>query len=204
MDNGTNFMLQRARELLRETPESNPMEVLDIGPGTGGAMRAFSEDGHKATGIGLCTASYGCVEGVIEADYNTYDLGVDRFDAVWASHVLEHQLNTHHFLSKALRELKPLGWLFLVVPPLKQQIVGGHLNLFNEGLLVYNVIMAGFDCSEALVSRRGYNIACFVRKPAVPLQLPPLRMDCGDIEKLAAFFPCPVRQGFNGEELRRW
>jgi len=185
--------------------ESRPGSlVLDIGPGAGGATRAFREDGHEVTSIGLCPESYAPVAGIIDADYNSHNLGHERFDAIWCAHVLEHQPNVNNFIRKTNKELKPGGWLFVVVPPMKGSIVGGHLNLFNEGLLVYNLIIGGFDCSQALVTRRGYNIACFVQKPEHPLELPKLRYDKGDIEKLSRLFPQPVKQGFNGNKLQKW
>ena len=99
----------------------------------------------------------------------------------------------------------PLSLLAITVPPWKPQIVGGHMTAWNAGLLLYNLVVAGFDCSEARVSSvyasgpgyPPYNISVMVRKKAA--HLPALRMDAGDIERLATFFPMPVAQGFSGE-----
>lgn len=118
------------------------------------------------------------------------------FDAIWCCHVLEHQRNVGAFLEKCFADLKDGGWLAVTVPPRKDEIVGGHLTLWNAGLLLYNLILAGFDCSGASVKTYGYNVSVIVRKRRA--NLPALKMDCGDIESLAEFFPMPVEQGFSG------
>ena len=83
------------------------------------------------------------------------------------------------------------------VPPLRHNIVGGHVSLWNAGLLLYNLILAGFDCSEASVKQYGYDISVVVQKKEAIL--PELNYDHGDIEVLAKFFPMKVKQGFHGQ-----
>jgi hypothetical protein len=68
-----------------------------------------------------------------------------------------------------------------------------------QGLLLYNLIIAGFDCSEASVKTYNYNCSVIVKKK--PATLPKLRYDTGDIERLSQFFPFDARQGFNGQIL---
>jgi cyclopropane fatty-acyl-phospholipid synthase-like methyltransferase len=118
------------------------------------------------------------------------------FDCIWASHVLEHQRNAGWFLDKVRQDLREGGLLAVTVPPRKDAIVGGHVSLWNAGLLLYNLILAKFDCSDALVLEHDYNISVVVHKKMA--ELPDLVMDAGDIERLAAFFPMPVKQGFDG------
>src|SRR6185503_2160161 len=121
----------------------------------------------------------------------------ERFDLVWCSHALEHQPNVGFFLEHLVALAKPGGVLAITVPPARRTIVGGHLTVWNTGLLLYNLVSAGIDCSEARTREYGYNVSAIVRlRPAV---LPPLRHDAGDIERLAAFFPLPVQQGFDGK-----
>lgn len=116
--------------------------------------------------------------------------------AIWCSHCLEHQEDTTLFLEKLYLDLAPGGVLALTVPPLKHAIVGGHVTLWNAGLLLYRMILAGFDCSEARVGTYGYNISVIVkRKPRPDVEL---YYATGDIEALAPFFPCPVQNGFDG------
>ena len=58
------------------------------------------------------------------------------------------------------------------------------------------MILAGWDCSEAKVMSYGYNISVVVEKKEAVL--PELRMDYGDIERLAPFFPFDAKHGFDG------
>lgn len=165
--------------------------VLDIGSG-GGHAEIFRQHGKDVTTVNLYDADY-------VGDYLELELGT--FDCIWASHVLEHQPNPNLFLKKCFRDLNTDGILAVTVPPLKHEIVGGHVTLWNAGLLLYQLIIAGFDCSKSRVKTYGYNISVIVRKR--PVTLPKLKMDFGDIETLAPFFPMPVVNGFDGriEEL---
>lgn len=117
-------------------------------------------------------------------------------DCIWASHVLEHMHNPGLALEKMRRDLKPDGILAITVPPPQPFIVGGHVSLWNAGLLLYRLILAGFDCSDASVKTEPTDTSVIVRRKDA--ELPPLKHDKGDIEALARFFPLPVYQGFNG------
>lgn len=162
--------------------------VLDIGCGDGRHASRFRSAGFNVTTISLQAGAD------IVGDYLKSDCG--QFDLVWASHVLEHQPNPNLFLKKCFADLNDGGWLCVTVPPLKHEIVGGHVSLWNAGLLLYHLILAGFDCRDARVKCYGYNISVLVQK--IPARLPALAMDFGDIEALAEFFPLPVSNGFNG------
>lgn len=162
--------------------------VLDIGSGDGSYANALRAAGKTVSTVNLHAP----------ADHVGDYMGVLFFplDAIWCSHVLEHQPNVGLFLRKCYRELKPNGWLAITVPPMKPEIVGGHLTLWNAGLLLYNLILAGFDCSQASVKTYGYNVSVIVSKQ--PAFIPELKMDFGDIEALAHCFPVPVCNGFDG------
>lgn len=160
--------------------------VLDVGSG-GPHADIFREQGKEVTTVNLYDADY-------VGDYLSLDLGT--FDLVWASHVLEHSPNPGLFLRKCFSDLNEDGVLAVTVPPAKHNIVGGHLTLWNAGLLLYNIILSGNDCSEAMVKTYGYNVSVIVRKR--PIDLPGLKMDNGDIEVLAEYFPMSVKQDFDG------
>lgn len=167
--------------------------VLDVGAGAG-------EHAARMRDAGLTVTEVDWDKG---QDYNTWCSLAGEFDGVWCSHVLEHQQNVGLFLRKLRRDLKLGGVLALTVPPAKHNIVGGHLTIWNAGLLLYNLVMAGWDCREARVGAYGYNISVIVNR--VDAILPRLAYDAGDIELLAPFFPIPVCQGFRGDEVRwKW
>jgi SAM-dependent methyltransferase len=164
--------------------------VLDIGSFEGTATRALIEHGHTVTAFDWTIDKRMWPE--------DYELEADYFDGVWASHVLEHQRNVGSFLDAIYTVLKPDGLLGVVVPPLKHEIVGGHLTLWNAGLLLYNLIRARFDCRSAMVKTAGYNVAVLVRKSPALFNRAALVECKGDIEVLAPWFPMPVMQGFDG------
>lgn len=179
----------RAKETFERLLTYEFSTVLDVGSGDGVYTDAFRDMGKKVTSISLREPAD------VVGDYLYADLGT--FDCLWVCHVLEHQRNVGSFLEKCYFDLNDNGILAITVPPLKHEIVGGHLSLWNIGLLVYNLILAGFDCSKAEILKYGYHRSVIVRKKRA--ELPELNMDFGDIEKLAQFFPFPAYQGFNGD-----
>lgn len=163
--------------------------ALDIGAGIGQHANILRSLGRKVTTVDIGhPADY-------EMDYMEVELP-EQVDAVWCSHTLEHQENPGMFLKKINGDLEDGGVLAVTVPPLKHEIVGGHVTLWNAGLLLYNLILAGFDCRNARVGTYGYNVSVVVRKREV--ELPDLVHDCGDIERLAHLFPFDAVHGFDG------
>ena len=185
---------QAADKLIADYSFNN---VLDIGSGFKSSVWSLFDKNDKQV-----------VRQDINPEYNPDILGdfnlieIDgQFDCVWCSHVLEHQLNVNHFLKKIFNCLKDDGVLAITVPPLKKEIVGGHVSLWNAGLLLYNLILAGFNCKEASVKTYGYNVSVIVKKKKA--ELPNLKYDSGDIKELAEFFPFNATEGFNGE-IDQW
>lgn len=84
------------------------------------------------------------------------------FDAVWCCHVLEHQEDLGVFLRDLW--IHTDGWLAITVPPAKPCVVPGHVTQWSAGLLLYNLVLAGFDCSRAMVKTYGYNVSVIVQK----------------------------------------
>ena len=165
--------------------------VLDVGPGLG-LHKQFLEAIDKEVKTVDTNTEY---SPDYLGDFVTTEVG-GNYDLVWASHVLEHQPNVNAFIKKCNAVLKDGGYLAVTVPPAKMQIVGGHLTLWNAGLLLYNLILGGFNCDRAAVKTYGYNISVVVQKK--PFRLPELRYDNGDIETLSKFFPFPAEQNFDG------
>jgi len=165
--------------------------VLDIGCGAGRQSLFFKENGKNVTSI-----DYGCSpasllnksDDVIIGDFMEYDFNSRQFDAVWCSHVLEHIPNPNLFLRKIHSILNENGVLALSVPPLKHEIVGGHVSFYNAGVLLYNLVLAGFDCNKARVKKYGYNISVILTKSTINV-LPELVFDNGDINTIKKYLP---------------
>lgn len=177
-------ILINSEEALKKVLTLPFFTVLDLGAGEGKHSQVFRQYGKEVTELRYEDGDY---------------MGklYPEFDCIWASHVLEHVLNPHYFLRKCFTDLKEDGILAVTVPPAKSEIVGGHVSIWNAGLLLYHMILAGFDCSSAMVKTYGYNISVIVRKKKAVL--PALSMDFGDIEKLSHLFPFEAKHGFNGE-----
>lgn len=179
---------QALDRLLSDYPDVRT--ILDIGSGSGHHAKLMREAGKSVTTNSL-------IEPADHVGNYLNQRFSDPFDAIWASHVLEHQPNVGDFLRKCFSDLRDEGVLAITVPPAKHAVVGGHLTIWNAGLLLYNLIVSGFDCHKARVSGiYGYNISVIVCKHAA--NLPSLNYDQGDIERLCRFFPIPVQQGFDG------
>jgi len=179
------------------------VSVLDIGSGEGEHARVFAQHGKRVTCIdrGLSRQFAGAERPgeVIIGDYLETHFDAP-FDCIWASHVLEHQPNPHTFLIKVHGDLEEGGILALTVPPRKDQIVGGHLSLWNAGLLLYHLVLAGFDTSAARVRRYGYNISVLLTKRSIVV--PELSSDFGDLTTLAPYLPPGLTEPFDGD-IRR-
>lgn len=179
--------------------------ILDIG---GGNLLASSYFVRKGFIVDVCdfdSSPYISKEALkksginrfINGDFNTIDFSNKKYDLIWASHVLEHQPNLHNFILKILSVISNNGYLSVAVPPRKPFIVSGHINLFNPGLLIYRLVLAGLDCSNAKVFQYDGNI-CFFGK-VKKVTLPKLNYDVGDIELLSKYFPNSPSDGFNGD-----
>lgn len=194
------FSEQAMNKVIELSQSSKPCSLLDIGCGKGEHAKRFLQAGIHVTAVDI-------VKPPIKHKNFKY---IDRFfekaqfdrkwDFVWASHILEHTLNPHDFLQKAISVLKEDGYIAITVPPLKHQIVGGHVNLFNGGLLLYRLILAGIDCRDAMVKKYGYNVSIVAKnKPIDPKVRKKLKYDNGDIETLSKYFPDGFNfQGFDG------
>lgn len=181
--------LEAFERLLRDYPDART--VLDIGSGDG-----WHADGMRKAGKEVMTISLDPPADMV-CNYLDARFGAP-FDAIWACHVLEHQPDVGLFLRKCFCDLRDGGVFAVTVPPHRHEVSGGHLTNWNAGLLLYNLIVAGFDCSGARVSGEYdyVNISVIVRKR--PAHCPDIRFGRGDLDRLARFFPVPIKQGFDG------
>jgi SAM-dependent methyltransferase len=180
--------------------------VLDVGSGSGKHAKIFLDNNKYVTCVDNGNSIYFNKNINVNSDklklyisnFDNFETN-EQYDLVWCSHILEHQKNVGLFLSKCYSLTKDGGIICITVPPMKTNIVGGHLTLWNSGLLLYNLVINGIDCSNATVLSYGYNISVIVKKQKpINIALLNLSYDYGDIEKLRSFFPIPVYQNFNG------
>jgi hypothetical protein len=71
--------------------------------------------------------------------------------------------------------------------------------LWNPGLLLYNLVSSGIDCSESYVHQRDYDICVVVRLKTFDLSEIKLTYDRGDVDLLSEYFPFDVKEPFNGD-----
>ena len=178
--------------------------VLDIGSGEGLHSEIFKEYGKIVTSLDYGKSPYALdsnnKQDIIIADFMQYDFKDKIFDAIWCCHILEHSLNTNLFLEKINSILKEGGVLAITVPPLKNEIVGGHLSLWNAGLLLYQLVIAGFDCQDAIVKKYGYNISVIVKKNEIDIKNK-LVYDNGDISTIKQYLPKQIKYDTNFKDI---
>ena len=170
--------------------------ILDVGAGSGEHASWFKENGYdvKTTDI---LPGHDFVGDFNKIWYKGILVPHGQFDCIWCSHVLEHQLNPNQFLNAMLSLLKPGGIFAITVPPRKDRLVGGHVNLYTPLSLMYNLVLAHLDCSGASMKVYGYNISVVTINNRLE-HLPKLKFDNGDIETLSYLFPTEVKQNMNG------
>jgi len=182
--------------------------VLDIGSGAGDHAKVLHKYQKKVTALDFGTSLYAQKKGnsydeieYIEVDFFAYKPS-HKFDCVWASHVLEHQTNPGLFISKCMQLVKEDGIIAITIPPMEENVLGGHLTNWNAGLLLYNLVFNGIDCSDCSIMSYGYNISVIVRNRKRPTA--DLTYDNGDINKLLQYFPeCINTEPFDGR-IRNW
>ena len=181
--------------------------VLDIGSGSGEHANVLGMHGKKVTALDLGTSIYATCkhsekQNVTFVEANFYEARFEgKFDCLWASHVLEHQPDPGVFIRRCMELAKENGVIAITVPPLKHQIVGGHLTLWNAGLLIYQLVFNGLDCREVAVRTYGYNVTVIVlnkKRPHVELTC-----DNGDIRLLQPYFPSFAEEPFEGQ-IESW
>ena len=198
------FPIEGTFDLANAALKLKGKNALDIGFGNGGASKLFASNGYDVTAIGLDIDSY-CF-----GEKNFHELGIkfeqilledfqpkEEYDLIWASHVLEHTINVGNFLDKCASLLSKDGWLCVMVPPYKSNIVGGHVQTgWNLGQLMYVLLLCGYDIKNGHFIHHGYSICAFVQKSKE--RLPKLRMDTGDVEATSHLWPMDVKQDFDG------
>ena len=198
------FPIEGTFDLANAALKLKGKKALDIGFGDGGASMLFALNSYDVTAIGLDIDTY------LFSEEKFQKLGIkfeqialedfqskEEYDLIWASHVLEHTINVGLFLDKCASLLSKDGWLCVMVPPYKSDIVGGHVQTgWNLGQLMYVLLLSGYDIKNGHFIHHGYSVCAFVKKSKE--SLPKVRMDRGDIETTSHLWPMDVKQGFDG------
>lgn len=71
--------------------------------------------------------------------------------------------------------------------------------MWNQGLLIYNCCVAGFDMTDAEVFKYGGNITMIVRKKSI--KLPDIGYCKGDVELLQPYLPDGFHHGIDGSRI---
>ena len=151
--------------------------VLDVGCGAGEFLGMMQEAGWKVLGFDSDPAaaraareSFGVP--VIVGDFSTADLPAESFDAVIASHVIEHVYDPVSFLSACRRVVKPGGRVVVVTPNLDSlgsRMFGvgwalleapRHLQLFSSATLRTCAVKAGLKVDVLRTSFRAEGFVC--------------------------------------------
>ena len=146
--------------------------ILDVGAGPGKQADIFLSSGKHVTAIDRSNSDY------FKRNINTNNLEIvgndyvnhsfnKKFECIWCSHTLEHVSNPNIFLTKLFDDLMEGGILAITVPSEYHRVESGHVNIYSAGHLLYQLITAGFDCSDASVKTYGYNISIIVRKKSI-------------------------------------
>lgn len=160
---------------------SSREKIIDIGSGPKEIFaNHFRKLGHI---VDVCDFHK---EARYRGDFDSVEI-TETYDAVWSSHCLEHQLNVNRYLLKIHKVLREGGLLCITVPPGRSKIVGGHVSVWNAGLVLFNLIAAGFNCKNAKIKTYGYNISIIVRKESI-IPLPSIEK-IQVLNNIREFFP---------------
>lgn len=116
-----------------------------------------------------------------------------RFEHVFCSHCLEHELNPQYFIEKLIRLTKEDGLLTIIVPPFDYTdgIIAGHVSVFTIENLLYRLVLAGIDCSEAECFSFPGNLGVSLRKKSI--ELTETEKSCGktheELFQMRRYFP---------------
>ena len=127
--------------------------VLDVGSGGGQHAKELQSHGRTVTCVDYGTSIYAkasTVDGldIIHTDFNKFT-PPERYDPVWASHILEHQRNAGAFIEKLIECCSDGGYVCITAPDPHRNLWGGHVSLWTPGLLAYNIVLCGIDISTA-------------------------------------------------------
>lgn len=137
-----------------------PRTFLDVGCATGRLIHALSDEGWKTEGVELCRASaeFGRTERGLAIHIGTLEgarFPSGAFQAVHASHLIEHLTDPVSFIREVWRILVPGGYTVLVTPNAEgfqarlfrgewRSAISDHMCLFSMKTLKQLLLREGF------------------------------------------------------------
>lgn len=118
---GAEFERTSKQYLRARVPADSSLSILDIGCGTGLNASRLIDMGHMVTGVDISPVA---IDRFAKLPAEGFVMDISRkmtfddavFDAVYASEVIEHLVDTKAFLAEVMRVLKPNGCLYLSTP----------------------------------------------------------------------------------------
>jgi 2-polyprenyl-3-methyl-5-hydroxy-6-metoxy-1,4-benzoquinol methylase len=165
-----------------EHSESAP-SVLDVGCATGALLVSLRKRGWHITGVEISPcAEYAKKERGLDVrniPLEENNFPKESFDAILASHLVEHLNNPRSFFTETYRVLKKEGYMFITTPNisgLQARLFGGrwrsaifdHLYLFSKRTLLKMLKTCGFK-TEGVYTWGGLAAGfspIFLKKPA--------------------------------------
>ena len=101
-------------------PPKDYPKILDVGCGSGVALKKFTDRGYNPVGITINSAELEICKNqgfdVFLMDQSFLDFEDGTFNIIWARHVIEHSLMPYYTLIEFKRVLKSDGMLYIEVP----------------------------------------------------------------------------------------
>lgn len=200
------FVIHGQEDIIEQALTYDFSSVIDVGAGNLSASLKFLSEGKKTTATVNNPSHYDVMDFdenlkfIEDINIETYSGKGMTYDAVWCAHVVEHTMNPGLAIKSLRNLLNDDGILFLSVPPFKHEVVGGHLSIgWNLGVLMYFLLMSGFDVRNGSFIWHGYNVTAFVRK-SKRINFEGIVGDAGDLDHLKPYFPeeLNIKQGFDG------
>lgn len=129
----------------RDPKFASPGAMLDLGCGSGAALKAFRDRGWTVTGVEISAQAAQTGREAYALDIHVghlteAGLPAGHFDYVRANHSLEHMTDPHQIFAEVFRILKPGGLLHIGVPNLDglgAKWFGSHWFLFGAPVHVF-------------------------------------------------------------------
>jgi SAM-dependent methyltransferase len=149
-------------ELKKKTLPGKPPRVLDIGCATGTLLAELRDRGWDCTGVEICGPEAAYARRERGLDVRNSPLEENRFpenyfDAVLASHLIEHLNDPASLVSEAHRILAPKG-VFIVTTP---NIAGFQARLFRSAwrsAIFDHLYLFSVKTLSALLRQKGFSI----------------------------------------------